>query len=80
MSAEEGVSGQQWSVDADYVKTLGLKIVKGRDFSAVALDSQSVIINETLARSLNLRGAHRGENYKLLGYLDNSRCSRRLSF
>ena len=48
MSAEDGVSGQQWSVDADYVKTMGLKVVKGRDFSPVALDSQSVIINEAL--------------------------------
>ncbi len=55
MSAEEGVSGQQWSVDADYVKTLGLKIVRGRDFSNSALDSQSVIINQALVKSLNLK-------------------------
>ena len=55
MNVEDGVSGQQWSVDADYAKTMGLKIVKGRDFSTVALDSQSVIINEALAKSLNLK-------------------------
>jgi putative ABC transport system permease protein len=52
---EDGVSGQQWAVDEDYVKTLGLKITRGRDFTTMASDSQAVIINETLAKSLNLR-------------------------
>jgi putative ABC transport system permease protein len=55
MRVEDGVTGQQWSVDADYVKTLGLKIINGRDFSTVALDSQSVIINRALAKSLNFK-------------------------
>ncbi len=50
------VSSQQWSVDHDYVKTMGLEIVDGRDFSdKVASDSQAMIINESLARQLNLK-------------------------
>jgi putative ABC transport system permease protein len=53
---ESGVVGQFWRVDNDYIKTLGMKIVEGRDFnSAMPSDSQAVIINQTLARKLNLK-------------------------
>lgn len=46
---------QQWSVDHDYVKTMGLKIVDGRDFSEkLASDSSAIIINRSLARALQL--------------------------
>ncbi len=54
MNPEEAVSGQQWSVDPNYVKTMGLNIVQGRDFSALMpSDSQAVIINKSLAKALN---------------------------
>lgn len=49
------VWSQAWWGDADYIKTLGMKIIKGRDFSKDRpTDQQSIIINETLARDLNL--------------------------
>lgn len=52
--ANKGVSGQQWSVDQDYVKTLGLQLVMGRDFDAtIASDSDAMIINKSLAKALN---------------------------
>ncbi|MBL7993224.1 MAG: ABC transporter permease [Candidatus Kapabacteria bacterium] len=42
---------QQWNVDADYVPTLGMEIVQGRNFStAFASDSLGVIINQTAAK------------------------------
>ena len=45
------VSVQTWEVDADYVKTLGMKMVAGRDFSElIASDSTAVIINQAAAR------------------------------
>ncbi|MCY7330108.1 MAG: ABC transporter permease, partial [Saprospiraceae bacterium] len=48
---EKAVSMQNWRVDHDYVKTLGMDIVKGRDFSRQFLtDSSAVIINEAAAR------------------------------
>jgi putative ABC transport system permease protein len=51
----KGVGSQQWSVDQDYIKTLGLNLVAGRDFDiGIASDSDAMIINETLARKLNL--------------------------
>jgi putative ABC transport system permease protein len=53
---ESGISGQFWIVDDDYIKTMGLKLVAGRNFSpAIPSDSQSLIINQTLATQLNLK-------------------------
>jgi len=48
-------SGQIWRVDYDYIKTMGMKIREGRDFSTDMLtDSKGVIINQTMARELSL--------------------------
>lgn len=52
---EASVPGQMWRVDHDYIKTMGMTIVEGRDFSIdMASDSQAVIINQTLAKDLGL--------------------------
>ncbi|MDP9048768.1 MAG: ABC transporter permease, partial [Bacteroidota bacterium] len=52
---EAGIGGQFWQVDDTYIKTLGMKLLEGRNFSyAMAGDSASVIINRTLADKLNL--------------------------
>jgi putative ABC transport system permease protein len=51
-----GVSGQYWDIDADYLKTMGMKLVAGRNFNpAMKTDSQAAIINQTLAKKLNLK-------------------------
>ncbi|NUN99835.1 MAG: ABC transporter permease [Saprospiraceae bacterium] len=48
------VTFQMWTVDHNYIQTLGMDLVEGRDFSPeMPSDSQAVIINETLARKLN---------------------------
>ncbi|WP_343744697.1 ABC transporter permease [Chitinophaga sp.] len=48
------ISTQCMVVDYDYVKTLGLKMVTGRDFSRqYGTDSSGVVINEQLAKQLN---------------------------
>ncbi len=48
-----------WWTDPDFLKTLEIEIVQGRDFSSVILtDSQAVIINETLARSFGYPGVN----------------------
>jgi putative ABC transport system permease protein len=47
---------QFWRVDNDYIKTLGMKIVDGRDFSAdMVSDSTAAIINQTMAKKLALK-------------------------
>jgi putative ABC transport system permease protein len=51
-----GIFGQFWQVDDTYLKTLGMKLVSGRNFSyAIASDSNAVIINQTMAKRLNVK-------------------------
>lgn len=53
---EAGVGSQFWDIDADYIKTMGMKLVAGRNFNpTMKTDSQAVIINQTLANKLNLK-------------------------
>ncbi|MEM6317494.1 MAG: ABC transporter permease [Bacteroidota bacterium] len=49
------VSAQTWRVDHDYLKTMGIKLVEGRDFDIqLPTDSQATIINQTMAKKLNV--------------------------
>jgi putative ABC transport system permease protein len=49
------VGGQFWQVDHDYIHTMGMNIVQGRNFSLdMPTDSKAVIINQTLAKELGL--------------------------
>ncbi len=53
LNAGSGLLTQQWQVDENYINTLGMKIIAGRDFSNQFLtDSTAVIINESAARLL----------------------------
>ena len=48
------VGMQTWSVDYDYVKTMGMKIIEGRDFSAEFLsDSSAIVINQSALKFFN---------------------------
>jgi putative ABC transport system permease protein len=51
-SGENAVSMQIWDVDHDYVRTMGMEIVTGRDFSeAFGSDSAAIILNEKAAKT-----------------------------
>ena len=72
-----GVSGQIWSVDYDYIKTMGMKIEEGRDFSReMASDSAAVIINKTMAEKMNLkkpigqRITNGGQHFNIVGVVE----------
>ncbi|MGZ5285727.1 MAG: FtsX-like permease family protein [Flavisolibacter sp.] len=53
-SAESGINMQTWAVDQDYIPTMGMQIVKGRNFSTEFLsDSTATIINETMEKFLD---------------------------
>jgi putative ABC transport system permease protein len=55
---DPGVGGQFWQVDDTYLKTLGMKLAEGRNFSYdMASDTGGgvVIINQTMAKSLRLQ-------------------------
>lgn len=50
-----GVPAQKWSVDRDYIKTMGINISEGRDFLPdVKSDSTSVILNRLMVEKLRL--------------------------
>lgn len=51
------VSMQNWKVDQDYVKTFGMTIVEGRDFSLdFPSDSSAVILNEAAVEQFGFTG------------------------
>lgn len=53
MDAKNGFNMQTWTIDHDYLKTLGMEIVAGRNFSRdFGSDSSAVIINESTAKVL----------------------------
>ncbi len=57
MDTKNGIDMQTWVIDYDYLKTMGMEIVKGRNFSKdFGADSSALLITETTA--------------KLLGYTD----------
>ncbi len=48
---ENGTPMQRWLVDYDYIKTLGMEIVEGRNFSrGFSTDSSAIIINEAAVK------------------------------
>lgn len=47
------IQTQMWEVDEDYMSTLGMELVAGRNFNpAMLTDSNAIIINETAAQNL----------------------------
>lgn len=50
------VGAQRWNVDEDYLKTLGIKLIDGRNFDrTIKSDSNAIIINQAMAKALNLK-------------------------
>lgn len=53
MDSKTGVNMQRWTVDYDYINTLGMQMIQGRNFSReFGSDSSGVIVNETAAKLL----------------------------
>lgn len=53
---EQSVGAQIWYVDEDYLQTMGMKLVEGRNFmKELASDSQSVIINQAMAKAFGFK-------------------------
>ena len=47
--------GQGWTVDHDYLKAMGMKVLAGRNFDMnISADSQAVIINQSMVKKLGL--------------------------
>ena len=53
---DPGIGAQSWWVDPDYLKTMGMRLLKGRMFSYdIASDSAAVVINQKMAESLGFK-------------------------
>ena len=53
---DKGVGAQAWRVDEEYIETMGMKLVAGRNFQKeLASDSSAVIINQSMAKELGLK-------------------------
>jgi putative ABC transport system permease protein len=75
---KKAVAMQQWMVDYDYIKTMGMEMMDGRNFSRDFLtDSNAVIINETAAR---LFGFPNPINKTITAYSDIHNTSSRINY
>src|SRR5690606_10343342 len=53
MVAESGLTMQRWIIDHDYLKTLGIELSAGRNFSLdFGTDSSAIILNQTAVKQL----------------------------
>lgn len=75
---EETTPGQAWVIDDDYIETMGMNLVAGRNFiEGRSSDEQAVIINETMAEALRLddpigkRISRYGQPWTVIGVIEN---------
>jgi putative ABC transport system permease protein len=82
MSEKNGFNMQNWRIDYDYIPTLGMEIIKGRNFSPqYGGDSTALIINEATAaligggdpigRKLYTNGGQNPTVYTVIGVVKN---------
>ncbi len=68
--------GQFWYVDEDYIPTLGMKLVEGRNFNEkLKSDSASIIINQAMAKAMGYKksvGERMGDGrvYHVIGVVE----------
>jgi len=74
---DRGIPGQAWDVDEDYLSTLGMKLIEGRNFSKDRpADRKTTIINQTMAEKLNVGNpvgknlSRYGELYEIIGVVE----------
>ncbi len=74
---EKSIGAQKWYVDADYINTMGMKLLNGRNFiPEMASDSQAIIINQSMAKALGLKKPvgeriMNWESYTVIGVVEN---------
>ncbi len=63
-----GFTMQRWIIDYDYMKTLGINLIKGRNFSErFGSDSLSIILNETAVKQLGYQNPIDEKLYTWIG-------------
>ncbi len=75
----KGIAGQMWRVDEDYIKTLGMKLEKGRNFSINRSNDieSGAIINQKMVEQLGLinpvgkKITNGGQTFEVIGVVEN---------
>ncbi|MFZ6001459.1 MAG: ABC transporter permease [Bacteroidota bacterium] len=76
VNEERAIIAQRWQVDHDYVKTLGMHLVEGRDFNeSMPSDSGSMIVNQQMAKLLGgdvigKRISNGGPSWTIIGVVE----------
>lgn len=66
LDQNDAISMQRWNVDENYVATLGIKMISGRNFSRDFLtDSSAIIINEAAQKFLGTKDALNKKLYEI---------------
>lgn len=75
---ESSIQTQHWVVDENYIPTLGMKLLEGRNFStSMGMDSQATIINKAMTDRLGYKDpigqkvTNGGEHLTIIGVVDN---------
>lgn len=73
MTEKNGFNMQVWNVDYDYIPTLGMEMLKGRNFSPeFGSDSTGIIINESTAKIIGYNDPVGKKLYTTFGNTSNS--------
>jgi len=65
------------ATDADFTKTMGIKLLQGKDFSGLPVDSSSMLINLAAVEAMHLKNPigmqmrYNGQKYTVIGVTDN---------
>lgn len=75
---DDGFALQHWVVDENYIPTLGMKLIAGRNFSKdFHTDSSTTVVNKALADKLGIKDpigkiiTNGGEHLRIIGVVDN---------
>jgi putative ABC transport system permease protein len=53
---DKSVGAQAWWIDEDYIPTMGIKLVEGRNFNPrIASDTNAIILNQAMVKALGLK-------------------------
>jgi putative ABC transport system permease protein len=67
LDTKDMISMQEWMIDEDYVETMGMTLLEGRNFSKeIAADTASLILNESAAKFLGSRDILEKKLYQII--------------
>jgi putative ABC transport system permease protein len=66
LELKDAISMQKWTIDEDYLETMGMQLLEGRNFSRqIAADTGSIIVNESAAKFMGVRDILEKKLYRI---------------